>query len=125
CDTANRQRIPCGENLVVQSGTHASRTRGRKFRARPREARLGFIRRDAKRLGYVGEWNGDDGIPRLALEIRSTVEAEVRRGDGKFIGVEQSANFVALPDVELAFLVFGIGIERRVKSAGWRCHLAQ
>ena len=45
--------------------------------------------------------------------------------DDEFLGGQQTVNFIALPDVELAFLVFGIGIQRAVKAATRCCHFTQ
>ena len=53
------------------------------------------------------------------LEIRRFVETEVGYGRGEFVSGQQRLN-LALPDIELAFLVFGIGVERGVEAAG-RC----
>ncbi len=60
-----------------------------------------------------------------ALEVRRLVEAEAPRRGAEFLGREQRLDLVAAPDVEPAFVSFGVGIDARVEPAFRRAHLAQ
>ena len=61
----------------------------------------------------------------LVLEVGRAVEAKARRQDGVFLGAEQGFHLGPIPGVEAAFLALGVGIERSVKAAAGRAHLAQ
>ena len=63
-------------------------------------------------------------MPVAVLEVGRLIEAEDDGGDLEFLGREELSHLVGLPDVELAFLALGIGVERRVIAAAGRLHLA-
>ena len=80
--------------------------------ARAREQRVGFVARDRETF--------DDRVPRvaamqvpLAFEVRRFVETVQRFDDEVFVFRQQPFDFVAAPDVELAFFAFGIGVDAR------------
>ncbi len=52
-----------------------------------------------------------------ALEIRVAIEAEAAREHAVLVGGEQPLDFVAPPDVELALVPLGVGVERGVEGA--------
>src|SRR5712672_829860 len=63
-------------------------------------------------------------MPVLVLEIRRMVEA-VMRGKYQVLLVRQERlYFLAAPDIELAFLMLAVGVERGVVPAFGRLHLA-
>ncbi len=67
----------------------------------------------------------DDEMPRLALEVRRTIETVAQLDDRELVGIEQRANLVTLPHVITAFVPFRIGIERAEKTTVRRDHLAR
>ncbi len=62
----------------------------------------------------VGKRLGDFEIPMLALEVRVTRKSVVRSDDGIFFRRQKSRHLIAIPNIEFAFLVLGIGIQSGV-----------
>src|SRR5207244_7331622 len=64
-------------------------------------------------------------MPVPVLEVRWPLDTKARREGRIFFRRQERADFIALPDVELAFLVLAIGIEGGVVAALGRLHLAR
>src|SRR5581483_2050623 len=111
---ADRERVPRREDLLVASRAHAPLARGEKLVARRGEARL------ASRL----ERPGDAQVPRAVLEVRRLVQAVAAREERIVLRPEQRLRFIPLPDVEAAFLMLAVRVERGVVPALGRLHLA-
>ena len=62
-------------------------------------------------------------MPVPALEVRRPLQAEAARGHAILLFCEKTAHLVAIPHIELAFLVLAICIERGVVTAFGRLHL--
>ena len=74
--------------------------------------------------GDVRHVGADAQMPAV-LEVGRAVQAKAAGQDGVFLGAEQGLHLGAVPGVEAAFLALGIGIQRGVKAAARRAHLAQ
>ena len=83
--------------------------RGEQFGAQRREPRLDRPRRARQRLEPV-----EDGV---AFEISRRRHVVMPGKEFAVLGAERSDHFVIRPDVEFAFLAFGVGVERSRERA--------
>ena len=111
---ADRKRIPGHQHLVIAARTNAPLARSKEL----------VPRRFDQRLGRRRQAIGETQMPVLAFEVGRTIQAIAGREDRVFGGAEQRLHLASVPDVELAFHVLAIGIERRVVAAFGRLHLA-
>ena len=121
---ADHQRVPAHEHLLVAAGPHARCARGEELLPRRIQQLRALLLAAAEPRGDDPERHGDGEVPVPALEIRLAVEAVVRRDDGVLLGRQQPRDLARRPDVELALLVLGVRVERRVVAAFRRLHLA-
>ena len=115
---AHHERIPGHQHLFVAAGPDA---------LFPGSEHPGARRSDQRICGFaLGQprFAREYEVPVLVFEIRLAIEP-VARGEGFiFLSSQERAHFLTLPDVELAFDAFGIGIEAGVVAAVGRLHLA-
>ena len=108
---AAREPVPPGQDLVVACGVDP---------ALPRRVELAPDASDPLGLGLAG--HEEDA---LALEVRAPVHAPVLRRVLGVGGPEDLPQLVGRPDEELALVALGVGVLRRVETAGRVGHLAQ
>src|SRR5690606_2844061 len=59
-----------------------------------------------------------------AFEVRLTIETEAARVRRPFLLREQRLYLIVIPDVELAFMTFRVGVQGRPVAAFGRLHVA-
>ena len=97
---------------------------GEELCARELQLRLGGLQCNPELARHVGERHADAQVPRRVLEIRPMVERPVTPRDGPLVRGQQRFDGIRRPDVELAFLVFAVGVEAGVETALGRAHVA-
>src|SRR5690606_2858422 len=105
-------------------GAYALRSRGKQLRPRALPQGPGRVGGDPERGSDVLEARGLAQVPGVVFEVRRAIQPEAAFDDGVFVVVEAVADLVALPDVEAAFLAFGVGVERAPEAAVGGVHLA-
>ncbi len=123
-DAADHERVPGGQNLVVEGRPRACAANPQQALPRALPVRVDGFAREAERCGDFLERRDGAQVPRMALEIRWATEVEATLDNGELRIVERCLDLVASPDVERAFLTVGVGVERAEKSATGRRHLA-
>ena len=113
---ADHERVPRGEDLVIARRTHARRAHREQLRARRCDERGDFRGSAVHLTGDLLRGGGHVEMP-VALEVGRPVESEARCEDGKLRSGERGTHLLAIPDVELALVAFGVGVEARVVAA--------
>ena len=75
------------------------------------QASLSLIRGDTKLRRDFFEWTINVQMP-LAFEVRRLIQPETRCEDLIVLIWQQGFDSCRLPDIELAFVSFGIGVQR-------------
>ena len=97
----DHQGVPTGQNLVVATGADTPFTRGEELL--PRRFEQGFLAR-IQGARYAG-------MPVAILEVRRAVEAPAPCRQRRLLGRQDRRQLVAMPDVVLAFLALGVGVQ--------------
>ena len=95
------QRVPLGEDLVVEAGAHT-------FFPCFEEALAGAL--DVWRTDEVAAHGAVEDVG--ALEVAGLGDAPPLEGGGRLVGAEDIFDLIRAPDVELALLAFGVGVLR-------------
>ena len=114
-ERGDHQPVPVGEHLVVEAGPYARVADAEKFCAQRREPRVVVV---AARLRVEAV---EDVV---ALEIARRRHVIVPRKKLAVLDAELAHHLIVRPDIELALLAFGIGVERGGKRAVRARHLA-
>ena len=114
-ERGDHQPVPVGEHLVVEAGPYARVADAEKFCAQRREPRFVVV---AARLRVEAV---EDVV---ALEIARGRHVIVPRKKLAVLDAELAHHLIVRPDIELALLAFGIGVERGGERALRARHLA-
>ena len=129
-EPADHQPVPRGEDLLVASGPDTARARGEQLGARGIEERDRCLRVQADLRTRGGRLDRQMQMPESMLEVRRGRRAvRVREAEHAFreptlVRRQQRIELRRRPDVELAFLVLRVRVERAVEAAVRRLHAA-
>ena len=121
---AHHEPVPRHEQLLVAAGPNALLARREELAARRVDGcgGLGWVEAEGRggRLGRLGKVK----MPVLAFEVRRLRQPEHALRERARLRAEHAVELGRRPNVELAFLVLRIGVERRVVAAARVLHVA-
>src|SRR5688500_4726186 len=107
CEAPDHQRIPGGQDLVVEARANARGARAEELCTRGGEQGIGIGAGQSQLPGDALHRDEAVQVPG-ALEIRLAVEPEAQREHAILVFREQALDLVALPHVEAALMPLGI-----------------
>ena len=119
----DHERVPRGQHLVVAPRPDALRPDREQGGAGTLEDPLDFRHARVEAPGKFFEFREHVQMPVPAFEVGGTVETEARREHRVVFLAEQTTYLLGFPDVELALLAFGVGVQGGVVAPLGRLHL--
>ena len=120
---ADHERVPRRQNFLIAPRPYSRVANLQQLLLRRLDERFDFLRRDLQiRRDLI------DSLERVQMpapfEVRRAVEAEALLEGAVLVLRQRFADFFFIPDIELAFVAFGIRIEAREVTAFGRLHVA-
>src|SRR6185437_13225966 len=103
CEAGNRQRIPCGQDLVVARGAGAGFAAIEQLAPDRRVSSPYVFDRAADLTGDVVQRGNVQQMPGRTFEVRRPVQSEREFGQRELGLRQQCTHLLARPQVELAF----------------------